>query len=212
MYDLNHWLVFLAAATALNLSPGPDSIYILSNTLAHGKRVGLASMGGIASGAMVHIFAAAFGLSAILATSVLAFTLVKWVGAAYLCYLGLKMLLSRSSSLDPVHGTTFTAMTTMAAYRQGIMVNILNPKVAIFFTAFLPQFIDLEFGFVTLQFLLLGMIVNLLGVVVELCYVFGADRMTLALRQNPRAAVWLDRLLGSILIALGIRLGLQDRA
>ncbi|MCZ4280825.1 LysE family translocator [Kiloniella laminariae] len=211
MYDLNHWLIFLAAATALNLSPGPDSIYILSNTIAHGKRIGFAATSGIASGAMVHILAAAFGLSAVLATSALAFTLVKWVGAAYLCYLGIQMLLSRSNSLELGNQTPSKTMTPLSAYRQGIMVNILNPKVAIFFTAFLPQFIDIEFGYVTFQFLLLGLIVNLLGVAIELCYVLGADKMTLALRRHPRVGVWLDRLLGSILVALGIRLGLQDR-
>lgn len=211
MWDSTFWLLFFSAALALNLSPGPDLMFILSRTLAGGRRVGLASACGVCSGALVHVAAAALGLSTILATSALAFTVVKYVGAAYLLYLGIQALRSSATgaALDIQQAPRTSAWQ---AYRQGILVDILNPKAAIFFMAFLPQFVRPEHGAVATQILLLGVLVVLVAIIVEGSLVLLAARTSSALRNNPRVGRWLDRLLGSVFIGLGVRLGLAERA
>lgn len=210
MSDSTFWLVFLSAALALNLSPGPDLLYVLSRTLAGGWRVGFASACGVCSGALVHVAFAALGISAILATSALAFTVVKYLGAAYLLYLGIQALRSAGE------GTRRTLeagprTTPWQAYRQGVLVDILNPKAAIFFMAFLPQFVRPEHGAVATQLLILGVLVVVVAIIVECLLVLLANRASAALRRSRRLSLWLDRLLGSILVGLGIRLGLSER-
>lgn len=211
MWDLSFWLLFFGAALALNLSPGPDLLFVLSRTLTSGRRVGLASACGVCSGALVHVAAAALGLSAILATSALAFTLVKYAGAAYLLYLGFQAL--RSSAAGLVLDINSTPRTgAWQAFRQGVLVDILNPKAAIFFMAFLPQFVRPGQGAVATQLLFLGVLVVLVAIVIEGSLVLLAARASSALRGNPRLGRWLDRVLGSVLIGLGVRLGLAERA
>lgn len=210
MSDSAFWLVFFSAALALNLSPGPDLLYVLSRTLASGWRVGVASACGVCSGALVHVVFAALGISAILATSALAFTVVKYVGAAYLLYLGIQALRSAGDGMR----RTLQAgprISAWQAYRQGILVDILNPKAAIFFMAFLPQFVRPEQGTVAIQLLILGVLVVVVAIIVECLLVLLANRASAALRGNLRLSQWLDRLFGSVLIGLGIRLGLSER-
>ncbi len=211
MSDPAFWLVFFSAALALNLSPGPDLLFVLSRTLSGGRRIGVASACGVCSGALVHVAAAALGISAILATSALAFTVVKYVGAAYLLYLGIQALRSAGAGTQLNLGTA-PRTTAWQAYRQGILVDILNPKAAIFFMAFLPQFVRPDQGAVALQLLVLGVLVVLVAIVVECMLVLLAARASSALRGNQRLSQWLDRVLGSVLIGLGIRLGLAERA
>ena len=211
MYDLSHWLVFFAAALALNISPGPDIAYIVSNTVARGKQHGFAASFGVCSGSVVHVLAAAFGLSAILAASALAFSAVKWVGAAYLIYLGVKALLSAGSQFA-VEANERSRRSAFSIYRQGFMIDVLNPKVAVFFMAFLPQFANPALGHVPAQLVLHGTLVIAVALVVEAGIVLIAARFTEALRRNPRIGLWLDRALGTVLIGLGLRLALQQRA
>lgn len=210
MSDSTFWLVFFSAALALNLSPGPDLLYVLSRTLAGGWRVGVASACGVCSGALVHVAFAALGISAILATSALAFTVVKYLGAAYLLYLGIQALRSAG---EGTRGTLEAGprTTPWQAYRQGVLVDILNPKAAIFFMAFLPQFVRPEHGAVATQLLILGVLVVVVAIIVECLLVLLANRASAALRRSRRLSLWLDRLLGSILVGLGIRLGLSER-
>jgi len=209
MESYSYWLIFLSAAIAINITPGPDMIYILSRTIAQGRKIGIASSLGVCSGSFVHIFAAAFGLSAILATSVMAFTIVKYVGAAYLIYLGVKAIRSKRVSFDiPVRLQVHS--TFWKAFRQGALIDILNPKVAIFFMAFLPQFVRPELGHEPTQILMLGFIVNLIGMVIESVLVLTAARTTIFLRNNSQLSTLLDRILGSMLICLGIRLALIE--
>ncbi len=210
MYDLNHWLFFFAAALALNVSPGPDIAYIVSNTVARGKRHGFAASFGVCSGSVVHVLAAGFGLSAILAASALAFSAVKWVGAAYLIYLGVRALTSAGAQfkIDATRSKT----SAVAIYRQGFMIDVLNPKVAVFFMAFLPQFANPALGHVPAQLIVHGALVIVVALVVEAGIVLIAARFTDALRRNPRIGLWLDRMLGTVLIGLGLRLALQQRA
>ncbi len=211
MADSTFWWMFFTAALLLNLAPGPDLLFVLSRTLSGGRRVGLAAACGVCSGALVHVSAAALGLSAILATSALAFSLVKYVGAAYLLYLGFQALRSAGDGL-PQELARAPRCSAWQAYRQGILVDILNPKAAIFFMAFLPQFVRPDQGAVALQLFGLGLLVVLVAIMVEGGFVLLAARASSALRASPRVGRWLDRALGSVLIGLGIRLGLAERA
>jgi RhtB (resistance to homoserine/threonine) family protein len=205
MESSSYWMLFLSAAIAINITPGPDMIYILSRTIAQGRKIGIASSFGVCSGALVHIFAAAFGLSAILATSAMAFSVIKYVGAAYLVYLGIQALRSKGVSFDiPVEKQVQS--TFWKAYRQGALIDILNPKVAIFFMAFLPQFVRPELGNASAQILILGLLVNLVGVIIESVLVLTAAQTTTFFRNNSHFTTLIDRVLGSVLIGLGIRL------
>ena len=209
MEPSSYWLLFFSAAVAINISPGPDMIYILSKTIAQGRKIGIASSLGVCSGALVHVFAAAFGLSAIIATSAIAFSVVKYFGAAYLIYLGVQALRSKGVSFDiPVKKQVQS--TFWKAFRQGALIDILNPKVAIFFMAFLPQFVRPELGRTSAQILILGILVILVAVVIESFIVLTAAQTTNFFRNNRHFSTLLDRVLGSVLIGLGIRLALID--
>ena len=205
MESPSYWLVFFSAAIAISISPGPDLIYILTRTIAQGRKIGIASSLGVCSGALVHVFAAAFGLSAILATSALAFSIVKYVGAAYLIYLGIQALRSKGISFDtPV--CKQTALSFWQAFRQGAFIDVLNPKVAIFFMAFLPQFVRQELGHTSLQILILGTLVILVGMAIEVSIVLSAAQTTNFFRKNRRFSTLLERVTGTVLIGLGLRL------
>ncbi|MGC3874525.1 LysE family translocator [Halomonas sp. GXIMD04776] len=210
MIDLGYWSVFLGAAIVLNISPGPDLIYILSRTIANGRRIGIASSLGVCSGAFVHVVAAAAGISAILMTSAVAFMVVKYIGGAYLIYLGIQALRSSGASFDAAR-VSKKPVTAWRAYKQGVMIDVLNPKVAIFFMAFLPQFVRADAGPVALQLILLGLAVNIIAVIIECSIVLLAARTTTFFRNSSRLSKWLDRVLGTVLVALGVRLALSER-
>ncbi len=161
-------------------------------------------MFGIWSGAFVHVLAAAIGLSAILATSAIAFSLVKWLGAAYLIWLGIQAL--RAGGGRFVGDTDAPAAGSGAIFRQGVLIAILNPKVAIFFLAFLPQFVVAGAGPVPAQLFLHGSLIIVVAAFIEPILVLAGDRLTTALRGKPRFGVWLDRVLGGMFIALGLKL------
>lgn len=209
MESTSYWLLFFSAAFAINISPGPDMIYILSKTIAEGRKIGIATSIGVWSGALVHVLAAALGLSAILATSAITFSVVKYVGAAYLVYLGIQALRSKGETFD-LTTNRGAQITAWKAFRQGALVDILNPKAAIFFMAFLPQFIRPELGHNSAQIFMLGVLVIVVAIPVELFVVLTADRTTNYLRKNRRFSIWLDRVLGSVLIGLGLRLALAE--
>ncbi|WP_430471823.1 LysE family translocator [Thalassospira lucentensis] len=210
---------FLIAAVLLNVSPGPDMAYIIGQTAVHGRKIGFFSSFGVVSGAFVHVFAAALGLSAILATSALAFSIVKWVGVAYLVWLGIGALRSSfaksssASDIDDIASARVTAhnVTAFQAWRQGAMIDVLNPKVAIFFMAFLPQFVHPEQGHGGLQFLILGTTVNLIGLVVEGAIVLLVGAAALRIKGNGAIGAWLQRSLGAMFIALGLRLAITEQ-
>lgn len=210
MIDFTYWMLFLGAALALNLSPGPDLIYVISRTVAQGTKVGLASAAGLWTGAFIHVLAVAFGLSTILMTSAKAFTVIKYAGAVYLAYLGIQALRSRGTNFDlPL--SKELKVTPAQAYRQGILVDVLNPKVAIFFMAFLPQFVRPDHGSPSIQLVGLGALVIFIAIPVESLFVVAASRTTGFFRQHPKTSIWLDRLLGSILVTLGVRLALLEQ-
>ncbi|MBB3139977.1 LysE family translocator [Halomonas organivorans] len=208
-YPLTHWMTFLSAAVLLNLAPGPDMAFILGQTARHGRRGGVAAMLGVWSGAGGHVIMAALGLSAILATSALAFAAVKWVGAAYLVWLGIQSLRGRhGGAARPIQAAT---PRTGAIYRQGVLVSLLNPKVAIFFLAFLPQFVVDGAGPASLQLALHGALIIAVAALIEPPLVLLGARLAGALRAQRRLGAWLERGLGTLFIGLGVRLALSDR-
>ncbi|MGP9768058.1 LysE family translocator [Halomonas sp. AOP13-D3-9] len=208
-YSLLHWMTFLTAAVLLNLSPGPDIAYILGQTLRSGRRQGFAAMFGIWSGAALHVVMAAVGLSAILATSALAFSIVKWVGAAYLIWLGVKMLLSRGDQFIAAEKQSPKRLSSV--YWQGMLVSALNPKVAVFFLAFLPQFIVEGAGPAQAQLLLHGSLIIVVAAVIEPPLVLAGAKLGTFLKSKPRVGLWMDRSLGALFVALGARLAASAR-
>ncbi|MFC0269458.1 LysE family translocator [Kushneria aurantia] len=207
-YSLVHWMGFFTAALLLNLSPGPDMAFILSQAAKGGRRRGLAAMSGIWSGAMCHVLLAALGLSAVLATSATAFSVVKWLGAAYLIWLGLQALSSRSSGLNTAEARQASGAQV---WRKGVLVSLMNPKVAVFFLAFLPQFVVPGSGPVAAQLFLHGTLIILVAGFVELPLVYLGARLASLLRTRPAIGQWLDRAMGGVLIGLGIRLAVSER-
>ncbi|HFQ92885.1 MAG TPA: LysE family translocator [Anaerolineae bacterium] len=210
-YTSLHWITFLSAAVLLNLSPGPDMAFILGQAAGNGRRAGFAAMLGIWSGTFLHVILAAVGLSAILAASDAAFALVKWAGAAYLVWLGLHALFSRGSPLtrNAAADTLPQKPRAWAIYRQGALVSALNPKVAIFFLAFLPQFVVPGAGPVGAQMFLHGSLIIVVAALIEPLLVFTGSRLTESLQNNRRAGLWLDRGLGVLLITLGVHLAVS---
>lgn len=205
---LHNYLLFVLAALGLVLVPGPDMMYMLGRCLAQGRRAGILSAIGFNLGGFVHLTAAVLGLSAILATSATAFTLVKWVGAAYLVCLGLSALWSKQGALA-------TAMDVAGARRsrtilwQAFLSDALNPKVALFFLALLPQFVDRSAPHPTLQIILLGVTVNIVALPVNIAIVCFAARISRGLRHNGSATLWLRKGLGVLFIAIGLRIAIE---
>jgi len=210
MADLNYWLLFLSTAIALNIAPGPDVIYILTKTIANGRKIGFASSLGVCTGALFHVFAAAIGLSAILVTSSLAFTIVKFIGVGYLLYLAYQAFNSAGTHLNISSKQARKKETFWGAFKQGVLIDILNPKVAIFFMAFLPQFVRVGHGSVPMQLLMLGILIILIAIVVEFAYVLLASVLTNKINNSKTFSRWLDWLVGTIFVALGIRLAITN--
>ncbi len=204
MFGIHDFPLFLASGLLLNLTPGPDTAYILGRSIAQGRAAGLASAFGITIGSIFHTSAAALGLSAILATSVVAFGAIKLIGGAYLIFLGIKMFLERQS--DWGLPTQFRRSTTTAAFRQGILTNVLNPKVALFFLAFLPQFIDPASTAKVPAFVALGLTFVTTGTIWCLILAWFAASFSVRLRANQTIAQWLNRAVGSLFVFLGARL------
>jgi RhtB (resistance to homoserine/threonine) family protein len=198
--------LFVLTGVLLNLTPGQDTMFILGRSLTGGLRAGVASALGIGVGSIVHTLAAAAGLSAILAASPAAFLAVRVAGALYLVYLGAKLLLTRAQQDSDLQVTLAEEGDAGSAFRQGIVTNILNPKVALFFLALLPQFIEPDSPSKTLAFLTLGITFVSTGTIWCLVLAFSAARLRHFFRGNPRVRTLIDRVTGGLFIALGIRL------
>jgi threonine/homoserine/homoserine lactone efflux protein len=209
MFGIHDFGLFLAAGVLLNLTPGPDTAYILGRTVAQGREIGIASALGICLGSIFHTCAAALGLSAILFSSATAFGFIKLLGGAYLILLGAKMIFDRSKpSGQPLH---FRRCTSTAAFRQGALTNMLNPKVALFFLAFLPQFIDPASTTKVLAFLTLGLTFVITGTVWCLVLAWFASAFSKRIRTNTIIGRWVSGTAGALFIFLGIRLATAKR-
>ena len=204
MFGIHDFGLFLAAGILLNLTPGPDTAYILGRSIAQGREAGIASALGICVGSIFHSCAAALGLSAILAISAVAFAAIKLLGGAYLFFVGIKMLLDRRRQLSLP--SNFRRRTTIAAFRQGVFTNVLNPKVALFFLAFLPQFIDPASNMKVFAFLMLGLTFVTTGTIWCLILAWFASAFSERLRTNETIGQWLNRAAGALFVFLGLRL------
>ena len=204
MFGIHDFPLFIASGILLNLTPGPDTAYILGRSIAQGRAAGVASAFGIMAGSIVHTCAAALGLSVFLATSAFAFTAIKLIGGAYLIFLGIKMLLAQGRELRLP--SSFRRQSSVAAFRQGILTNLLNPKVALFFLAFLPQFIDPASSMKVPAFILLGLTFVTTGTIWCLILAWSAGSFSQRLRENRPVMEWLNRAVGSLFVFLGARL------
>jgi threonine/homoserine/homoserine lactone efflux protein len=204
MIDAHTYWIFVGAVVVLGLAPGPDMAYMLTRTIAQGRKAGVVAAVGINVGAYVHVLAAVAGLSAILATSSFAFTVVKWIGACYLIWIGIQAL-TKSAYIE-LRANTAGQLNLRTIFWQGFLCDVLNPKVALFFLAFLPQFVDYGLGDGMQQLLLLGVTCNVICVCINLLLVYFASAATERLRRDQRITRWLHRAMGTIFIALGIRL------
>lgn len=221
MFGIHGLALFVVSGLLLNIMPGPDSLLIMSRSATQGWRAGVAAALGIGTGTMVHVLAAAVGLSALLATSAAAFNVVKWVGAAYIVWCGIGLLRTKltpeakagdgpAGSVPRVTPLGEKSPRYARIYAQGFLTNVLNPKVALFFLAFVPQFIDAAAPNKALAFVILGCIFNVNGMLwcngLAVFTAFASAR----LKVRPRVALWLNRAAGSLFLVLGARLALAD--
>ncbi len=212
MPDFQHLVLFIAAGWLLNLTPGPDVLYIVTHSLRSGARAGIVAGLGITGGCFVHIFAAAAGVGALLAASATAFNVLKWIGAAYLVWIGVKLLLARAPQITPDLMALAAAeppRSLRAIWLGGFWTNVLNPKIAIFFLAFVPQFIAPDADNKALAFVLLGVLFNLNAIPVNSGWALAAAWMA---RRDAvqRGMHWLDRVAGVMFIGFGVRLATSD--
>jgi threonine/homoserine/homoserine lactone efflux protein len=206
--DLSTLAVFSLAALALLVVPGPAVLYIVARSVTHGRLAGIVSMLGVATGGLVHAVAAALGLSSLLVSSATAFTAVKYAGAVYLVVLGLRTLRSRPAAAGAAVPAEPVPLRLL--YLQGVVVNVLNPKTALFFLALLPQFVDVHAGSAALQMIFLGVVFVALGVVSDGAYALAAGSVGAWARRRPlavRAQRWVS---GGVLVGLGVATALGD--
>lgn len=212
MFGIENYLGFVLAAILLNLTPGTDSMYIITRSISQGQSAGLYSVLGITTGSLIHTLLASLGLSVLLASSPTAFMLVKYLGAGYLCYLGFKMLTNKESSLiasslpkdkDMIGQNKVNGWQI---YQQGVLTNVFNPKVALFFIAFFPQFIDANYAYSMLSFFILGLTFATTGFIWCSCLALLAARFSTRLRENPSIEAVLNKISGVVFIGLGVKL------
>lgn len=206
MFETSTLITYISIVLGFVFIPGPATLLTVARAASSGTKVGIATGAGIAAGDVVHTFTAAVGISAVLAASATLFSIIKYIGATYLIYLGIRAIVEKKPT-NPVERVA--PISTRKAFRQAILTELLNPKTALFFLAFLPQFVQPVHGLVTLQLATLGIIFVVLGLVSTVVYAAGAARMGHFVRRNPTALKWQGRVVGGIYCALGIRVALQ---
>ncbi|MBZ6393626.1 MULTISPECIES: LysE family translocator [Pantoea] len=213
MSDIVHFPLFVASVVLLCITPGPDLAYVVGQSVARGRRAGILSAAGVALGSCTHAVASALGLTALIAASPLLFTLIKYLGAAYLIYLGARMIGSTfiasaaAETAPPPRALTGTRLLLL----RGFITSITNPKVLLFFIAFFPQFVVIGSQYHASAFLLLGMTYALIGLMTDVMFALLAGGAAGAVANNKRLQKVLDRLVGATFIGLGIRLALTRR-
>ncbi|CAM8669938.1 RhtB Putative threonine efflux protein [Comamonadaceae bacterium] len=209
---IEHLGLFVLSGWLLNLTPGPDVLYIVSSALRSGVRAGIVAALGITAGCFVHIVAAGLGVSALMATSAMAFSALKWVGAAYLLYVGVRLLLSKAPDAIKIEAGSADSVRAgglKSLFFRGFWTNALNPKVALFFLAFVPQFITPGAAHPTVAFLVLGVLFNLNAIPINIGYAVLAAWAAQRTAAIQRGMHWLDRLAGALFVGFGIKLALS---
>jgi len=209
MFGITNFPAFIIAGILLNLTPGTDTMFILGRSISLGRKAGVYSALGISAGCCVHTILAAFGLSAIVAQSEMVFDVIKYAGALYLFYLGIRMIIANSNSDFELNSGTESNFKNIFA--SGILTNVLNPKVALFFLAFLPQFVEKGHADSPVPFLILGLTFIFTGTFWCMMLVFFSSSLAARIKENFRAKAWLDRATGTIFITLGIKLAMEKR-
>lgn len=207
MIPLHDLLVFMAAGLALNVTPGPDMLYVAARAASGGRRAGVLSALGIGVGTLVHITLVALGLAGLLAAVPAAYLAVRVAGGLYLVWLGVRAIRGGPAAAE----RALAPATHLAAFRQGVVTNVLNPKVALFFLAFLPQFVDPARGSAAAQIVVLGLLFDTSGTIVNLLVAAGAGGAAGRLRRADGPRRWMERVCGAVFIALGVRLALAGR-
>jgi len=209
MFHLQNVYLFFIASLMLNLTPGNDMLYVASRSISQGPKAGIISAAGIFCGCFVHIFAAIFGLSLIIAQSAWLFSLIKFAGAGYLIYLGIRSMLSKPVTDQPQKD--IPKVNSWKLFKQGVITNALNPKVAIFFLSFLPQFVDPKSPYIKMDLVTLGLWFAAQGtlVLIIVAILFGKSRNFF--KQNPKIWLMQEQVTGIILIGLGIRVALAAK-
>ncbi|MDD1526131.1 lysine transporter LysE [Bradyrhizobium sp. WBOS7] len=208
MIDHATLIAYILIVLGFVFIPGPATLLTMARAASSGTRVGIATGAGIAAGDVIHTSMAIVGLSAIIATSALLFSLVKYAGAGFLIYLGIRAMIDKTPiGLDG----GAPAITAGRAFRQAMLTEVLNPKTALFFLAFLPQFVRPEHGSVTIQLAILGIVFVLLGLLSTVVFAVGAGRLDNLLRRHPAVVKWQGKVVGTIYCAVGVRLALQER-
>jgi len=210
VFGITDFWLFVLSGLALNIIPGPDSLFIIGRSAGQGFKAGSVAALGIGTGTFVHIFAAAFGLAAILSTSAMAFTVIKIIGALYLLYIGITMLFSKSE-LKQTNGTDKYLMPLNKVYYQGFLTNALNPKVALFFLAFVPQFISTDAPNKALAFIVLGCVFNINGMLWCHMLAWTSSSVGKKLKHNTKISLWLSKLTGGLFLYFGLKLALSDK-
>jgi RhtB (resistance to homoserine/threonine) family protein len=217
MLGITHFGFFCVAVFLLNVTPGPDTAYIVGRSVAQGRSAGLISALGISTGCCVHALACAFGLTALLAASATAFTVVKFVGAIYLVYLGTRLIFAKTER-TPAEAAVTAPVRASAAPRplrqlflQGFWTNVLNPKVVLFFVSFFPQFVSTESSHKALAFLALGVVFVLMSTVWNSFVAWIAGSVTRRFSGKPGVKKWLDRTVGTAFVGLGVKLATSTR-
>lgn len=213
MLDLSQLALFFAAAFVLAITPGPGIFYVAARTLAGGRAEGIASSVGTGIGGMVHVFAGSLGVSALVLASAELFTALKLLGAAYLVWIGCRTVLTaRQDAAVALQGSAAAApVGHQRAFREGVAVEALNPKTAAFFLAFVPQFVDLNHGYVAVQFAVLGLVSVLLNTLVDVAVAIGAARVRSSAVARPNLIRRLREASGAIMVALGLGLAFARR-
>jgi RhtB (resistance to homoserine/threonine) family protein len=214
MLGITSFTLFLAAVFLLNVTPGPDTAYIVGRSVAQGRGAGIVSALGISAGCIVHALACAFGLTALLAASATAFTVVKFAGAIYLIYLGVRLLLAKPDVDSPKveqGGARSAPKSLRQLFTQGFVTNVLNPKVVLFFVSFFPQFVATDSPNKVLAFLALGLVFVVMSTVWNSFVAWIAGSVTERFAGKPGVKRWLDRVVGSAFIGLGIKLATSHR-
>ncbi|WDD95715.1 LysE family translocator [Burkholderia sp. FERM BP-3421] len=213
MFGITHLEFFVAAVFLLNITPGPDTAYIVGRSVAQGRRAGLMSGLGISAGCCVHVIASAFGLTALLAASATAFTVIKIVGALYLIYLGVRLILTKPDpAAAPADATARGADKSLRQlFVQGFLTNVLNPKVVLFFVSFFPQFVAADSPSKTLAFLTLGAVFATMSTIWCCIVAWVAGTVTARFSGQPGVKKWLDRGVGGAFVGLGLKLAAMQR-
>jgi RhtB (resistance to homoserine/threonine) family protein len=218
MFGITHFAFFVVAVFLLNVTPGPDTAYIVGRSVAQGRGAGLMSALGISAGCCVHSLACAFGLTALLAASATAFTVIKFVGAIYLIYLGVRLIFAKSAAEPSSSGSTQASARAAGApkslrqlFLQGFWTNVLNPKVVLFFVSFFPQFVSTGNDHKALAFLTLGVVFVVMSMAWNSFVAWIAGSVTQRFSGKPGVKKWLDRGVGSAFVGLGIKLATASR-